>query len=385
MDSSDRGLSGPAEPEHRVTPLELFFDLVFVLSITEVTGYVSHHLSWGGLGRAMIVLAMLWWAWEAYAWLTNTVDAEGGQARVVVLAAAAGMLVVSLAVPHAFGGDGLLFAGAYAVVRLLHVALYEVATRGSTQHQAILGLAPYLVAGPAVALAGGALGGTAQVVLWLVALVVDYAGPALNSSEHWRVEAGHFAERHGLIVIIALGESVVAIGVGASGVPLTTGVVVAALLGMALVSCLWWAYFDVVAVVAEQRLRAAQGVARNAQARDSYTYLHMPMIAGIVLMALGVKKTIADHGHALDEVTAACLFGGLALYLLAHIAFRLRNVRSLNRQRLVVAALALIALPLTRHADALVALAVVSGLAVVLIAYEALRFADARQRVRSSL
>ena len=387
MDPADSGVEEAPDREQRVTPLELFFDLVFVLSITEITGYVSHHLSWAGLGRGLLLLALLWWAWGAYAWLTNAVDAESRLARVVVFAATGGMLVVALAVPHAFSGDGLTLAIAYGVVRLLHVWLYAISTRGQGQHDAVLSLAPYMVAGPALVVVGGAIGGDAQIAIWLVALAVDYLGPVLSfrRADGWDVAAGHFAERHGLIVIIALGESVVAIGVGGSHGHLTSGIVAAALLGALLVACIWWAYFDVVAVVAERKLHEVQGRERAKQARDSYSYLHLPMIAGIVLVALGIKQTIADVHGRLDTVAAVCLCGGLALYLLGHIAFRLRNVRTLNRQRLVTVFVLIAAVPAVEHVEALAALAIVSGIATALIAYEALRFAEARQRVRSAL
>jgi len=376
-----------AEREQRVTPLELFFDLVFVLSITQVTGFVSVHLSWAGLAKGLIVLALLWWAWVAYSWLTNAVDAESRAARVVVFAATAGMLVVSLAVPQAFAGEGLLFGGAYLVVRLLHIALYASVTRGEEQHAAVVSLAPFMVAGPALVVVGGAMGGPAQVVVWLVALAVDVLGPVISfrRADGWTVSAGHFAERHGLIVIIALGESIVAIGVGATQTSLTTGVVFAALLGVVLISCLWWAYFDVVALVAERKLRERQGRERARQARDSYSYLHFPMIAGIVLLAVGIKQTIAHVDGRLDEVAAVCLCGGFALYLLGHIGFRLRNVGTLSTRRAVVVVVLVAVVPLATRVRALSALAVVAAIAVGLIAYEAIRYAEARQRVRGAL
>jgi low temperature requirement protein LtrA len=249
----------------------------------------------------------------------------------------------------------------------------------------VLRLAPFMIAGPLLVVLAGAIGGPARIPLWIAALGVDYAGPLLTGGmEGWRVAPAHFAERHGLIVIIALGESVVAIGVGAAGTALTAGVVAAALLGMALVSTLWWAYFDVVAVVAERVLQKAEGRERAAMARDSYSYLHLPMIAGIVLVALGVKATLEDVSHPLDDVPAVCLCAGFALYLLGLIGFRLRNVRSLNRQRAVAVVLVLAVLPVALHADALPALATVTAIGLALIAYEALRFADARARVRSA-
>ena len=198
----------------------------------------------------------------------------------------------------------------------------------------------------------------------------------------WHMAPAHFAERHGLIVLIALGESIVAAGIGAQGLPLGLGVIAAALLGLAITCALWWAYFDVVAIVAERRLRAAEGDALLRMARDSYSYLHLPMIAGIVLFALGVKKTLGDVSEPLKLVPAVALCGGVALYLLAHVAFRLRNVHSVNRQRLVAAALLLALVPLTRDAPALLTLALVAAVTAALIAYEAIRFAEARDRVR---
>jgi low temperature requirement protein LtrA len=199
------------------------------------------------------------------------------------------------------------------------------------------------------------------------------------------VMAEHFAERHGLIVIIALGESIVAIGVGASA-GVGVGVVAAAALGIAVAAALWWLYFDVVALVAQRRLgEATEGRERNAIARDSYSYLHFPMVAGIVLVALGLKKTLEHVDEPLKLVPAAALLGGAALYLLAHVAFRLRNVRTLNRQRLVAAAVFLALIPLGREAPALATLALAAILLSALIAYEAIRFAEARERIRHRL
>jgi low temperature requirement protein LtrA len=203
----------------------------------------------------------------------------------------------------------------------------------------------------------------------------------IGGATGWTVSPGHFAERHGLILIIALGESVVAIGVGAAGLDLDAGLLVGGVLGIALAAALWWAYFDVVAPVAERRLRSLEGVERARLARDSYSYLHLPMIAGIVLIALGVKKTVGHVGDPLDGIPAVALCGGAALYLLAQVAFRLRNLRTLNRQRLVAAVLCLAAIPIALAAPALAALAVVTAVCVGLIAFEVVRFAEARRRV----
>ncbi len=375
-----------SEPESRVTPLELFFDLVFVFAITQVTGLMSRHPTWEGLGQGLLVLAAIWWAWVGYSWLTNSVDPDEGLNRLAVFAAMAAILVCSLAVPGAFGNEALLFGVAYFVVRALHVVLYIRGTRDDAdQRGAILRLTPAMIFGPALLVLAGVLGGTAQALVWIVALSVDYAGPVLAGVEGWRLSPGHFAERHGLIVIIALGESVVAVGAGSGGIGVDAGIVTAAVLGIAIAATLWWAYFDVVAVVAERTLRRATGTDRNRRARDAYSYLHLPMIAGIVLFALGAKKTLAHVDDPLKAVPAVALCGGVALYLLSHIAFRWRNVRSLNRQRLVAAGACLALIPLALSAPALVALGAVAAVCVALVAYEAIHFAAARARVRATV
>jgi len=227
--------------------------------------------------------------------------------------------------------------------------------------------------------------GTLQLSLWGLALVLDMGGPYLFGAEGWKLVPGHFAERHGLIVIIALGESIVAIGVGAK-VVIGAGIVAAAVLGVVVAAALWWVYFDVVAIVAGRRLaRAEEGRERNEIARDSYSYLHFPMVAGIALIAVGLKRTIGHVDDPLKLIPAAALLGGAALYLLAHVAFRLRNMRTLNRRRLVCAIVLLALLPAGAELPALVTLGILAALLTALIAYEALRYAEVRDRVRHQL
>jgi low temperature requirement protein LtrA len=369
------------ETEHRVTPLELFFDLVFVFALTQVTYLMSEDPTWPGLARGLLLLAALWWAWVGYAWLTSSIDHDEGGARLAMLTAMAAMFVVALAAPDAFGSNAVMFGVAYLAVRVLHVLLYGLATNDVDVRRAVRIFAPTATVAPVLILVAAATDGLAQGILWAVALAIDYLGP-LRGSDHWRFQPGHFAERHGLVVIIALGESIVAIGVGAAGIPLGAGVVAAAVLGLVASAGLWWAYFDVVALVAERKLRELTGGARNRMARDSYSYLHLPMVAGIVLIALGAKKTLADVHDPLEGVPAAALFGGAALYFLGHVAFRLRNVHTLSYRRLVVSGLCLALIPFATEVSALAA---VSGLAAVtsgLIAYEAIRYRAARHHVR---
>src|SRR5918996_2458157 len=320
-----------AHAEQRVPPLELFFDLVFVFAITQVTLLMSNDPSWGGIGRGSLVLAALWWAWTCYAWLTNALEPEEGPVRAGMFAAMAAMLVVALAVPEAFDSDALLFGIAYLVVRLLHLLLYGIAgKRDPDLLGAVLRMVPTATLAPAMIVTAAFFDGRAQAALWAVALAVDYLGVLVGGGEGWRVSPRHFAERHGLIVIIALGESVVSIGIAAAGVPLTRGIVAGAVLGILVISALWWAYFDVFAVMAERRLAELAGAMRTRLARDYYSYLHLPMIAGIVLFALGLKKTLEHVDDPLPTVPAIALCGGLSLYYLSHVAFRVRFVQSLR-------------------------------------------------------
>lgn len=367
----------------QVTPLELFFDLVFVLAITECTTLMAATPTWRGLAQGLLVLGVLWWSWVGYSWLTSVVDPEEGAVRLAMFLAMAAFLICALCVPEAFGSEGLLFALAYGVVRVAHVLLFLLASRDDPQlRRATLGLAVSTAIGVGILLLASATDGGVRIGLWALALALDMGGPLVIDPAGWRLVPGHFAERHGLIVIIALGESIVAIGTG-SGHKLDAGVVAAAVLGIVVAAGLWWLYFDVVAPVSTRRLIAAtEGAERNRMARDSFSYLHFPMVAGIVLAALGMKETLAHVSAPLEIVPTFALLGGTACYLLAHVAFRLRNVHTLNRRRLGLAIVLLAAVPALQHAPALVPLALLAGALVVLIAYETHVYGDARQRVR---
>ncbi|HEV3475070.1 MAG TPA: low temperature requirement protein A [Actinomycetota bacterium] len=375
----DRAVEG----SQRVTPLELFFDLVVVFAITQVTGFLSDDPTWSGLLRGLLLLGALWWAWAAYAWLTNTLNPEEGAVRLVVFGSIAAMLIVSLAVPNAFGADGVTFGVAYFVVRALHLALYAIAGRGDRDLlRAVLRIVPPATLGPSLLVIAGFFDGTAQLALWGAALAIDYLGVLVGHMQGWRVSPEHFSERHGLVVIIALGESIVAIGVGAAGSPLDAGLITAALLGIAVAASLWWSYFDWVMFVSLARLTEATGAERALLARDLYSYLHLPMVAGIVLFALGLKTTLADVETSLPAIPALGLCGGVALYLLAHIATRLRIRGGLARGRSVATILLLGLLPLATEVPALAALGMVAAVCASLIAYEALWYRDARAWIR---
>src|SRR4051812_48762794 len=282
-------MSAPAEGyEQRVTPLELFFDLVFVFAVTRVTALMAHDLSWASIGQGLLVLAALWWGWAAYAWLTNHVSGEDGRARVVVFIAMGAMVLVALAVPEAFDAHALLFALAYLVMRMAHLALYWVSSLEDPDvHVAVGRLLPTAITGPLLLVAAAFTGGGLQAALWIAALALDYGGPYVTGVAGYRVPPAHFSERFSLIVIIALGESIVAIGVGAGDERLDVAVAVAAVLAVLTSGALWWAYFDVVAELAQHRLAELGGVGRNTLARDAFAHLHPPMIPGIRLFAAG--------------------------------------------------------------------------------------------------
>jgi low temperature requirement protein LtrA len=372
--------------DERVTPLELFFDLVFVLALTQCTTLIADDPTWEGMLKGLLALGMLWWSWVGYAWLTSVVDPEEGAVRLVIFAAMAAFLVAALCVPGAFGSEALLFACAYAVVRTAHIVLFMLASReDAALRRSVIGLAGSTAVGAGLLFVAASTSGAVQLAIWGVALLLDAGGPLLFGQDGWKLVPGHFAERHGLIVIIALGESIVAIGVGAKA-SIDAGVVVAGLLGVAVGAALWWVYFDVTAIVASRRLaKAAEGRERNGVARDSYSYLHFPMVAGIALIAVGLKRTIAHVDEPLNLVSATALLGGAALYLLAHVAFRLRNMRTLSVRRLVCAAVLLALLPAATRLSALLTLAILAALLAALIVYEAVRYADSRDRIRHQL
>ncbi|HTI34509.1 MAG TPA: low temperature requirement protein A [Miltoncostaea sp.] len=378
-----RRIATPVRRDSRVMPLELFFDLVFVLALTQCTALMAKEPTWEGLAKGVLVLGVLWWAWVGYAWLTSVVDPEEWLVRSVMFAAMGALLLVALAVPEAFGDLALLFACAYAFVRIAHIGLFVIIGRDDPGfRRSANGLAVGTAIGFSLLVAAAFADGWFQGLLWAIALALDVGEPYVFGSEGWHLEPGHFAERHGLFVIIALGESIVAIGVGAEhGVDL--GVGVAAVLGIAISAALWWLYFDVVALVAERRLHHAEpGKERNELARDSFSYLHFPMIAGIVLLALGLKKSLEHVGDALHTVPAAALLGGIALYLLAHVAFRWRNVHRVSVQRIVAAAVLVALIPAAVAMPALATMGAATGVLVVLIAYETVRFAELRERLR---
>jgi low temperature requirement protein LtrA len=373
------------EQEHSVTPRELFFDLVFVFAFTQVTTLLAHDPTFAGIGRGVLVLGALWWPWTAYAWLTNTVDPEEGFIGVALLVALIAMFVAALAVPRVFGDDGALFGAAFLVVVAMHLALYALAGRGNRDLlAAVLRLAPWTLLGATLILVAGFADG-ARTWLWVAALACTYVGAGLSGSTGWRVFPSHLAERYGLVLIIALGEAFVAIGIGVTTIGLDE--VAAAILGLLVATSFWLAYFDFFSVRGERMLAAVRGPDRVALARDLYAYAHLPMIVGIVLFAFAMKIIVGHVGTELDWVAAFALCGGSALYLLTFSAVRTRAEQrlALSRGRFVAVLALLLVLPLATAVPALAALALVTVVWVALHTYELVWWREARAESRSML
>ena len=333
--------------EHRTTPVELLWDLVFVFAVTEVSSLMSHDLTWGWFARSMLVLALVWWAWSAFVWAANAQNATSGTVRACLLISTAVIFITGLSVPGAFGRDGTVFAVSYAIVRFLHLALYADASRkGDASWSAIAGFAVTVAIGMALLIAGSFAHGGTRIALWAAAVAIDYAGPAWLTRERLRglqhVAVAHFAERYGLFVIICLGESIVAIGLGAAaghphlGAQLITAVTLALLITIGM----WWTYFDRYAATAEERLREHDDPVLAAA--DGYSYLHLLIVAGIITFAVGARVLVRHFGVSIPDAPRLALCGGVALYLVGHVGFRRRLSGELEHQKLAVAAALLV-------------------------------------------
>jgi low temperature requirement protein LtrA len=385
----------PTSEDHRATPFELFFDLVYVFAMTQVTGYMAAEHSAQGVLQGLLLLALLWWTWGGYAWLGNQARADEGLLRAGMVVAMAALFVVALTIPEAWqdapgGLNGpLVLVGAYLLVRCLHLTVYAVAATGDPglRRQVAITWLPTL-AGAVLLVAGVLLGGWVQTLLFAGALLVEGVGVWLTARHgNWRLQSvAHFTERHGLFIILAIGESVVAIGVGAAEQPISGPLLVAAVLGVAAAVCLWWLYFDVVSLAAEHRLLEARGQARVDLAVEAYSYGHFPLVAGIVLAALGVEGVLAHAAESepLGAFYALPLFGGVAVYLAGQLLFKRRMHNTLSLPRLVATGVLLAAVP---AAVLLPPLAGLAGLVLILaglIVVETTRYAQIRRSLRDT-
>ncbi|MEV8632259.1 low temperature requirement protein A [Streptosporangium sp. NPDC051023] len=311
----------PSESELRVSTLELFFDLVFVFTVTQLTNLLADGVQRGrpleGALRALLVFGVIWWMYAGYAWLTNAVPPVRPARRVLVLLGMSGFLIVALSIPSVFDGDGVAFAIGYLLLVVVHAGLYAQAT------SAIARVLPFNFGGVALIFVAGLVGAPYDHLLWGAAVVLLWASPYFIGQRGFSLRAAHIVERHGLLVIVVLGESVVAIGVGAQGLRIGPGLGLAAVLGLTLAACLWWLYFggDDEAR-AEHVLEGTEPVRRTRLILGAYFYAHIPMLLGVVAVATGVKKLIGHPEDPLKLAAAVTLAAGVAMFLAGSVWFR---------------------------------------------------------------
>jgi low temperature requirement protein LtrA len=361
----------------RATTLELFYDLVFVFAITQVSHLLLAHLTWEGAGQATLVLLVVWWSWNYTTWVTNELDPGSIVVRLLLIALMLASLLMAIAIPRAFGVQALLFAGSYVAIQVgRHAFLtFAAADRGTIERRRAGRILTWFVAAGAVWIAGALADGAARTLLWLAALALDYAAPLVTfwlprlsrlGPEAWEVGTEHFAERFQLFIIIALGESIVITGATTAQLDLTTPTVAAFALAFLTTAALWWLYFNLVAGLAERRLAEAEN--RTVIARDAYTYLHVLIVAGILLTAVGNELVIAHPTRGLHDAELAAVVCGPALYLLAHVALRLRIAGTVAGRRLAGALACLAIGAIGTFAPALVVAALLFAALVAVIA-----------------
>ena len=386
--------------EASVTPLELFFDLVFVFALTQVTAFMADDLTWIGVLRGTLIVLLMWWSWIGYAWLANVASPDQATMKALMLVAMAAMFLIALCIPEAFDDSAggllapLVLAVCYLVFRLMHLGMFfYLAGDDEMLKRQLLRFTPSVFGATILLVIASQFTGWVQTALWVAALAVDYLGTALAGS-NWRLPApGHFAERHGLILIVALGESIVAIGVGVAERPISWPIIIASVAGLLIASIMWWAYFDVSALQGEHALANEPIETRPKLGRNAYTFAHLPLILGVVFVALGLKKVLeyvsdTEH-HALSDplkgVALAALFGGVIVYLLGHVLFKWITVHRWSMVRLGASAAILIAWFAVGPVPALGQLIILAAILLVALLIEAVVYAEARRQVRTEL
>ena len=391
MESGSRAsLRREAGVAQHATTLELFYDLVFVFAITQVSHLLVEDVTWTHAGQAALILLVVWWSWNYTTWVTNELDPESITVRLLLLGLMLASLLMAIAIPDAFGDKALLFAGAYVAIQVgRHLFLtFGAAEPGTTERVRAGRILIWFVAAGVLWIAGALADGSARTVLWLAALAVDYSAPLVTywvpgtarlTPDAWVVGSEHFAERFQLFIIIALGETIVVTGATTSQHELTTATIVAFSLAFLSTAALWWLYFNVVAGIAQRRL--AEAVNRTVLARDAYTYLHVVIVAGILLAAVGDEIVIAHPTDELSDAELVAVVSGPALYLLSLVLLRLRMYGTLTGRRLAGAAACLAIGAIGTFAPALVVAALLFGVLVAVIVGDQL--AAHRRRMRS--
>ena len=321
--------------------IELFFDLVFVFGVTQVVASIHGHLAWPDLGRAAVVLALMWWAWTQYTWLAGYADFDEVRARVVLLVATAGTFVLAVAVREAWADEGPIFGMAYFGVMALGGAFMWLNARrdvieGRAKPDQMAGTVAYILrmmAGSVLVLIGGFVPADYRPWFWVAAVVVNLLSALSVEQYEYEINASHFAERHGLFVIIVLGEGLIALGVGTVGHPGSMAFYVAGTAMLLIVLAMWWSYFDWLYRKGEQALKAATGKARGRLARDAYSIAHLPMVAGVILFAVGTEELLAHPEMSLDDASRWAFAGGLMLFIASQSIMARRFTGALTWER----------------------------------------------------
>jgi low temperature requirement protein LtrA len=367
--------------ERSVSPVELLWDLVFVFAVTQVGTLLSRGLTWQGFGRSMLVLALVWWAWSAFVWVANAEDAESPVFLLTLLGALVLIFISGLAIPHAFGERATLFALTYAGVRFMHLGLYAHSARqGHASWEAIAGFSLTVTVGMVLLVTGSLLALSWQIALWAIAAVIDYAGPLLTRARLrglQEVGVAHFADRYGAFIIICLGESMGAIGLSATSEPITTALVAMVALGLLITIGLWWIYFGKTAAAAAARLRGLGEPVLAAS--DAYAYIHLALVAGIIIFAAGMRHASMTVDEPLSASVRLAISGGLALYLVGHLAFAARLLGGVRYEKLAAAAALFVIYGIGDGWQAWVVLACDAAVIALLCAWETI--ADTPRRV----
>ncbi len=369
------------------TWLELFFDLVFVFAITQLSHYLLRHLTWGGAATTLFLLLVVWWAWIYTTWMANWFDPEVAPVRLVLIGVMLASLMMAVAIPHAFGAEAVLFACAYVVLQVgRNLFIVLVTDRASAQRRTYMRILVWSLVSAPLWVIGAFAPSDARPVIWVAALAIDYLAPQVgywtpgigrSVTSEWQIDSAHFSERFQLFIIIALGESIVVAGAAASGAPLNPTRLTALTAAFVVSAALWWLYFDEVAHYAQARLKRA-GPEREALGRDAYTYLHIPIVAGIILSAVGDQLLIESPTARLGVAGGIAVLGGPALYLVGHNLFRLRMVQTVSVKRLVAAAILIVSVAAAPY---VAALWIGLWAAIVLVVLAAIEY---RGRLRSA-
>ena len=345
------------DQEQRTTPLELFFDLVFVFAITQISSFLFHHLDLEGAVRSVLLLFAVWWGWIYTTWMTNWFDPDHPTVRAVLIVLMLAVLCMAIALPEAFGARGLMFAVSYVLLQGIRNVFVSVSMwrAGGTQVRSFVPLTAWGFFAGIFWIAGGLSEDSTRAILWVIALAVELTAPAVRywlpgsgsvPMSAFAIDGAHFAERCQLFVIIALGESIVVTGATAAPQKMSASLLAAITVAFLTAAALWWLYFDYVAEVSTKFLANAEESAKLA--RDAYTYVHIVIVAGIIVTAVGAEELLANPGERLDTALVVAICAGPVLYLLGHIGFRRTMVGSWSWRRIATAA-AIVLVGLVAH------------------------------------